>query len=256
MLREPVARLVSSFNMRWQIEVCGRLTWTRRDCYLGVTSREVVREHAVGPFQRAAALKVWSKCSSGAGLDAACLRADFEAKLRNRTSREVSELDACRRRTPGEPLANCLGLGILGQRKLYKKMEDAAYIYRSLYYEHLRKWLRYFPAEQLLVMASEGVFEPHTIEAAMRRLSRFLKLSDETAVRSVLFSASPASTSAAPHENGRVYVTEAPDDVVAQLKRWFCPHNSRLAELLLEHRLISRQEMFPWMGTRCDEGGG
>ena len=58
LLREPVSRVVSSFNMRWQIEVCGKLTWTRPDCYRGVTSREAVRENAVGPFQRAAALKV------------------------------------------------------------------------------------------------------------------------------------------------------------------------------------------------------
>ena len=32
LLREPVSRVVSSFNMRWQIEVCGKLTWTRPNC--------------------------------------------------------------------------------------------------------------------------------------------------------------------------------------------------------------------------------
>ena len=66
LLREPVARISSSFNMRWQIEVCGKLTWTRRDCYLGVNSRAMVRDNAVGPWQKAQALKVgsWSKVSS------------------------------------------------------------------------------------------------------------------------------------------------------------------------------------------------
>jgi hypothetical protein len=43
---------------RLQIEVCGRLTWTRRDCFKGVTSRGRIKEHAVGPFQQASALKV------------------------------------------------------------------------------------------------------------------------------------------------------------------------------------------------------
>jgi hypothetical protein len=44
--------------MRWQIEVCGKLTWTRPDCHAAVSSRETIRDNSVGPFQRAAALKV------------------------------------------------------------------------------------------------------------------------------------------------------------------------------------------------------
>ena len=36
LLREPVSRLVSSFNMKWQVEICGKLTWSRTDCYNGV----------------------------------------------------------------------------------------------------------------------------------------------------------------------------------------------------------------------------
>ena len=61
LLREPVARISSSFNMRWQIEVCGKLTWTRRDCYLGITARAIVRDNAVGPWQKAQALKVCAR---------------------------------------------------------------------------------------------------------------------------------------------------------------------------------------------------
>eukprot|EP00965_Chrysotila_dentata_P064815 2148622-Pleurochrysis_carterae.AAC.1 len=167
LLREPVARLVSSYNMRWQVEVCGKLTWTRRDCYLGVTSRQLVRAHAVGPFQRAAALKVWGRCNvDETRLDLDCLKSDFVAKLSNRTLREMRELDDCAAKAP-EPLAHCLGLHILGQRKLYKKMEDNAYVYRSMYAEHLSTWLRFFPPEQLLVLASEALFDGATIGAAM-----------------------------------------------------------------------------------------
>ena len=71
--------------MRWQIEICGKLTWTRRDCRLGITSRAIVRDNAVGPFQKNAALKVWSKDRNEKSLDGR-LRDDYVAKLRNRTN--------------------------------------------------------------------------------------------------------------------------------------------------------------------------
>ena len=41
LLREPVSRLTSSFNMKWQVEICGKLTWSRSDCYNGITSVKV-----------------------------------------------------------------------------------------------------------------------------------------------------------------------------------------------------------------------
>ena len=40
----------------------------------------------------------------------------------------------------------CLGLTTLGPRRLYKKMEGNAFIYRSLYAEHLK---RYSPTQPL-----------------------------------------------------------------------------------------------------------
>ena len=42
----------------------------------------MIKENAVGPFQKAAALKVWGKCSDGKRLQHECLRADFVAKVR------------------------------------------------------------------------------------------------------------------------------------------------------------------------------
>ena len=53
----------------------------------------------------------------------------------------------------------------------------------------------------------------------------------------VLSSASPASTSATPHENGREYVAQAPESLLADLRRWFCPHNARLGEMLRSNGL-------------------
>ena len=51
----------------------------------------------MGPFQLAAALKVWARCQTpgGDGLDASCLGADFVDKLANRTRRERREIDVC-----------------------------------------------------------------------------------------------------------------------------------------------------------------
>ena len=259
LLREPVARISSSFNMRWQIEVCGKLTWTRPDCFAGITARAVVRDNMVGPWQKAQALKVWAKCSGrdGHAMDAECLRGDFVGKLRNRTRLEMAELDDCRRTAPGEPLASCLGLGTLGQRKLYKKMEDSAFVYRSMYHEHLQHWLRFFPASQLLVLPSEALFDQATIKQAMGRLARFLGIpSDGAAVRNeLLFTASTASTSKAPHENGRAYVAEAPPDVVASLNAFLCAKNRKLAELLVRQRLAASADEIPWLPRAIEAGG-
>ena len=243
LLREPVARILSSFNMRWQIEICGKLTWTRPDCYRGIVSRESVRVNAVGPFQRAAAMKVWSRCSDGKSLNAECLQGDFVAKLRNRTRHEMGLLDACAK-SGGDKLDDglgaCLGLRTLSQRKLYKHMEDSAYVYRSIYAEHLHAWLRYYPASQLLVMPSEALFDGAVRPAAMGAFATFLGLpTSGPGVDSKLLSqASPAATDGSPHENGRDYVvSSAPDDLVHALRTWLCPRNRQLARLLERHRL-------------------
>ena len=262
LLREPVARIASSFNMRWQIEVCGKLTWTRRDCYLGVTSRANVRDHAVGPWQKAQALKVGTRCGGHDGKPMAleCLQADFVAKLRNRTRLEMAEIEACRRHMPSETLSSCLGLGTLGQRKLYKKMEDGAFVYRSIYHEHLQHWLKFLPPAQLLVLPSEALFDEQIIQPAMARLARFLGLpADGAAVHSeLLFKASTASTSSAPHENGREYIAGAPSDVAAALPAFLCSRNRMLAELLARHKLAADGEVawLPQALAGCTKDAG
>ena len=52
------------------------------------------------------------------------------------------------------------------QRKLYKRMEDAAYVYRSIYVEHLQTWLRQYPPNQLLVLPTEALKDGNTRSAA------------------------------------------------------------------------------------------
>ena len=98
LLREPVSRLVSSFNMKWQVEICGRLTWTRSDCYNGITSVKTINENTVAAKQRLAALSVWNRCNvDKKKLDPECLKADFVTKLTEKVDFETGRLDACAR---------------------------------------------------------------------------------------------------------------------------------------------------------------
>ena len=66
-LREPVERAVSAFNLRWLTWLCGKLIWQLPRCWEGVTSEAAVKENQVGPFQVHAALKVWRACAPGDG---------------------------------------------------------------------------------------------------------------------------------------------------------------------------------------------
>lgn len=64
------------------MEICGKLTWTRNDCYNGITSIRVINENTVAAKQRLAAMAVWKRCNvDSKGLKADCLREDFIKKL-------------------------------------------------------------------------------------------------------------------------------------------------------------------------------
>ena len=96
-----------------------------------------------------------------------------------------------------------------------------------------------------MVLPSEALFDQQTIQPAMARLARFLSLPAEgAAVHSeLLFRASTASTSSAPHENGREYISDAPRDVAAALTTFLCAKNRMLAELLSRHKLTADGEI-------------
>ena len=118
--------------MKWQVEVCGKLTWTRSDCYNGVTSVRIINENTVAAKQRQAAIAVWNRCNRDKkSLDAECLKADFVKKLTDRVEAEVRKLDYCAR-SDYEDVAACLQLGSLEQQRLYAVMEEA-YLWRSMW---------------------------------------------------------------------------------------------------------------------------
>mmetsp|Transcript_25146 Transcript_25146/g.81887 ORF Transcript_25146/g.81887 Transcript_25146/m.81887 type:complete len:839 (+) Transcript_25146:3-2519(+) len=256
LLREPVARLVSSFNMKWQVEICGKLTWSRTDCYNGVTSMRVINENNVAPKQRAAAVKVWNECSvDKKGLDHDCLRRDFVDKLSAAISDEERRLGECAKPGAFEELGSCLGVQGLEQAKLYALMEGALFLYRSMYSEHLAKWLKVYPAEQLLVIPSERLKEAGDMKDTMGRFARFMGLSDSGAEvhNDLIFKSSPAAKGVGSdghvHENGRTYIAEAPADLAEKIHKILCPKNQELAQLLLDKKLIAEVGDMPWLAT-------
>lgn len=251
LLREPVSRLVSSFNMKWQVEICGKLTWTRNDCYNGINSVRVINENTVAVKQRTAALAVWNKCNvDKKALDHECLRRDFVKKLTEKVLSETERLKDCTRQN-WDDLQACLGVNGLEQTRLYAMMEDNLFLYRSMYVEHLNRWLKLYAPDCMRVFASEHLKNPATMKLAMQAFAKLLGLpADGSQVHhELIFKASPASTDGTVHENGRVYISESPADLSEQLHKVFCPKNQELAQLLLDKRLIKAVDEIPWLAA-------
>ena len=251
LLREPVSRLVSSFNMKWQVEICGKLTWTRSDCYNGITSVRLINENSVASKQRLAALAVWNKCNvEKKRLDTECLRNDFVAKLTERIDAEVARLDGCAR-SNHDDIASCLGLTALEQAHLYAEMEDRNFIWRSMYVDHVQRWLKVYPPEAMLIVPSEALKEAESFKKVMGHFAGLLGLprAGPQVNNELIDKASPASADGKVHENGRSYVGEAPADLTIRLNKIFCPKNQELAQLLLDKKMIGKVDEFPWLAT-------
>ena len=135
-------------------------------------------------------------------MDTKCLSADFVKKLSDKVDIEVAKLDACAR-DRWEDIGSCLGLGALEQSRLYAVMEDQTYVWRSMYVDHLQKWLKVFPAESMLVVPSEKLKEASSFKTVMERFAGLLSLprAGPEVHNELIFKASPASTGGNVHEN-------------------------------------------------------
>lgn len=91
-----------------------------------------------------------------------------------------------------------------------------SYVSRGLYAEQLERWLRFFTADQLLILKSEELFtEP---ERTFLRVVRFLELREWSTLEWRVYN--PGS-----------YSERLDPDVRDRLRQLFHPHNQRLAEL-------------------------
>jgi len=124
-------------------------------------------------------------------------------------------------------------------------------VWRSMYVDHLQKWLKVYPPEAMLVVPSESLKEAKTFQNVMERFASLLGLprGGPQVNNELIWKASPASTDGHVHENGRSYIAEAPPDLTARLNKVFCPKNQELAQLLLDKKLMRKVEEFPWLAT-------
>lgn len=288
-LREPISRAYSAFNFRWLTWLCGKLLWTRADCWAGVTSEQAVRAAQVGPFQMHAALKLWRTCGPVAAGSASpdgwsgppslkCLQQDYTSKLRNKTGSELAALRACtaEAEAPEAPASidwvSCLHLSsvMLGPKQVHKVLEDSSFVFRSMYAVHLRSWLRLYPPAQLHVTDPAFLLGEHTRAAGMHALARFAGLStaDGLVRGRVLEEASPGAkaqgATSGVHENGRRYILGRrgpPAEVARSLREWLRPHQCDLAGLLLRHGLARprgawHDEQLPWLSEELASSEG
>ena len=231
-----------------------------------------MKENQVGPFQAHAALKVWRACAPGDGKapEKKCLEADYLSKLRNKSTTELRDLRRCQQAAnrsygggggvaPPVDWEGCLGLtgAMMGPKQVHKAMEDSSFVYRSMYATHLRRWVRHFGAEQLLVLgASRLLSDDRTVRAAeMGRLAAHAGVARaaELVHDSVLDEASPGAKAkgmrAGAFENSREYLLRAPADVTRATAQWLAPHNCELAALLRAHGLAASASSTSTLGS-------
>jgi len=146
------------------------------------------------------------------------LRRDFVEKLTNSVTDEIRRLNECSNKPGADDLGACLGIHGLEQAKLYALMEGQLFVYRSMYSEHLNKWLKVvanllfvhvdllmdasvvfivprrgksekircthfaisqvYPAHQMLIIPSEKMKVPQDMKDSMARFAQFLGLPD------------------------------------------------------------------------------
>lgn len=128
---------------------------------------------------------------------------------------------------------------------------EEAYLWRSMYVDHMQRWLKVYPPEAMLVVPSEALKEAQSFANVMQRFASLLGLprAGPEVNNKLIFKASPASTDGHVHENGRTYIAEAPPDLTERLNKVLCPKNQELAQLLLDKKLMRKVDEFPWLAT-------
>ena len=83
------------------------------------------------------------------------------------------------------------------------------------------RWLKVYPAESIMVVASEHLKEAKDMKAVMQRFATFVEIPGEgkKVHHELIFKSSPASQDGSVHENGRAYIGEAPADLADKLNK-------------------------------------
>jgi hypothetical protein len=216
---DPIARFLSSFNMKWQEQICHQDAWKSSDCFLRVNRT------------------------------LADLKSDWTQKLRTTVTKELRRLQYCLeppRHTRSKALTvqeaalpshnglnetppaidnlleNCLNVGSGGAAGLMHTLEDHSHIHRSLYIGQLKRWFDRFDASSFLIWSSEE-FERQP-QKHMREFVSWIGADPE----------SINEDSIGGNHHQREYVATMPADIKQQLLDFFAPHNEHLFQFLNE----------------------
>ena len=197
MLRNPVNRLVSAFNMKWQERRCGDSAWQVHDCYRFLINETTSLES---------------------------IQQDWQNGLRETVYSELEMLKKClsRAKITGEDVSSCLGLEKLNSIKLWHQLEDHSHVYRSVYFDQLQRWFKQYPASSFMIWSSEE-FE-NLPNFYMRKMVRWLGLDEEDITKMKING----------KHHKRSYVADVPSDLKLELNKFFKEHNENLFQLLQE----------------------
>ena len=147
-------------------------------------------------------------------------------------------------------------IGELEPGELYQRMEHSSYLWRSMYVDHLKRWLKAYPPSAMLVIPFEALKSAHTLQRTMERFATMLGLprAGPEVHAELITKASPASTDGSVHENGRAYVGKISPSLEGRINQFLCPKSKHLAQLLLETKLVGRIDDFPWLAKAVKDG--
>ncbi|WIA31150.1 hypothetical protein OEZ86_001162 [Tetradesmus obliquus] len=160
------------------------------------------------------------------------LEAAWVEGLTANATRQMQRLSDCYARigtdaTRQPERAACMGVQQPYNPTYQASMWEDAMVWQGVYADGLERWFRLFPKEQFLIWLSED-FKADPA-AHMRQLIGWLGL-DKAHMNPKLL---PGAKQLAPI-HVREYEAEAPEGLMSSMRRFYEPHNARLAALLQE----------------------
>jgi hypothetical protein len=154
-----------------------------------------------------------------------------EALTANAT-RQMQRLTECYARVGTDAIrqperAACMGVQQPYNPSYQASMWEDAMVWQGIYADGLERWFKLFPKEQFLIWISED-FKADPA-AHMRQLISWLGL-DMADINPKLL---PGAKRLSPI-HVREYEAEAPEQLMSSMRRFYAPHNARLAALLQE----------------------
>lgn len=175
-LRNPFDRLLSAFNMKWQVRTCGNLAWKRSDCYNTIMSRDStdildMAQNFVNEFRdeilgELTSLEDCFKRFKKPFIHGTTLDSLFElTRMRCMFSEDISPQDTISMQNVGD---------------LYVALEDRSFLARSLYANQMLLWKYFFPDSSKWMILDSSKFEESPLEV-LNEIGKFIGLGSSLA---------------------------------------------------------------------------